>query len=120
MIVKRVFIFITLYLYSRMNRITRMDILNHFNEDSMDYSKPFFWATFVYYRRFYNASIDIHFYYTPIMIAAGLGESAIVRILIDYDADVSIKDINGRTALSIAEGENRTDIVNLLKQIYSE
>jgi ankyrin repeat protein len=46
---------------------------------------------------------------TPLMMAAGYGYDAIVRILLDHHADPSLKDAKGETALSHAR-HGATDI----------
>jgi ankyrin repeat protein len=49
------------------------------------------------------------------MTAAALGEKAVVELLLKHDADGSIKDGDGDTALSHAMSNQKVEIVELLK-----
>ena len=50
------------------------------------------------------------------MMAAGIGHRGIVTALLANGAEVNAKDNAGLTALMQAEGNERTDVVDLLKQ----
>ncbi|KAI1462718.1 hypothetical protein F4805DRAFT_6783 [Annulohypoxylon moriforme] len=52
---------------------------------------------------------------TPLHIAAFSGRKAIVQLLLEYQADVYIKDGNGKTALQVASSQGHMDIVRLLE-----
>ncbi|XP_075901224.1 uncharacterized protein kank4 isoform X2 [Nelusetta ayraudi] len=53
---------------------------------------------------------------TPLMCASEHGHTHIVRLLLETGrCDLSLKDKNGQTALSVAEGGSHQDILDLLK-----
>ena len=52
---------------------------------------------------------------TPLMLSAERGHREIVQFLLVKGADAQIKDRQGRTALSLAEGAGRAEIAALLK-----
>lgn len=53
----------------------------------------------------------------PAIIAATNGHhTEIVRVLVEYGADINAKDFDGHTALQIAEDEGSTDIVKVLEK----
>ncbi len=51
---------------------------------------------------------------TPLITAASFGKSEIAKILVDADADLSIKNNDGATALHTAAFFCRTDVVKIL------
>lgn len=53
--------------------------------------------------------------FTPLMMAAGLGELEVVKVLLRNDADKTIKDEDGDTALSHAQTKGYVDIIKLLE-----
>lgn len=53
--------------------------------------------------------------YTPLMVAAQTGHTAVVQLLFEKGADVNAKTSDGRTALSIAEAQRHPDVVAFLK-----
>jgi hypothetical protein len=60
---------------------------------------------------------------TPLHQASTRGEegsTAIVRLLLDYGADVRVRDREGTTASAVARGSERDQIVQLLSQHASE
>ena len=48
------------------------------------------------------------------------GSTVIVRLLLDYGADVRVRDLNGKTASEVADGPEREQIVQLLSQHAAE
>lgn len=53
--------------------------------------------------------------FTPLMMAAGLGETEVVRVLLENKADVNVKDQDGDQAIDHARNANHAEIVELLK-----
>lgn len=53
--------------------------------------------------------------FTPLMTAAALGEVQVVQVLLKHNADKSIKDGDGDTAMSHAMNSKNAEIVALLK-----
>lgn len=56
---------------------------------------------------------------TAIMAAVsdyGFGTPEIIKMLIDAGVNINAKDVNGKTALKLAQEAGKTDMVNLLKQ----
>lgn len=51
---------------------------------------------------------------TPLMSAAGLGDTEVVKLLLDRGASVSAKDSEGNTAISAAAYYLRSEVVELL------
>jgi serine/threonine-protein phosphatase 6 regulatory ankyrin repeat subunit B len=51
-----------------------------------------------------------------LMMAAGYGQSDIVKLLLDAGADVNAQDVRGRTASMWAEKKGHTELVELLKK----
>ncbi len=47
--------------------------------------------------------------------AVSLGNVAMVKLLLEHKADVSIKDIKGRTPLDIAKRKKQEKIITLLQ-----
>ena len=48
------------------------------------------------------------------------GSAGVVRLLLDYGADVQARDLSGRTAAEVARGSEQREIVQLLSEPYSE
>lgn len=60
--------------------------------------------------------VDDGYQQTALMWASAYGESIeVVRTLLEYGADSTIKDINGNTALALAEGSGFKEIATLLR-----
>jgi len=53
---------------------------------------------------------------TALMIAARDGYADIVKLLLEKEADINIKDVNGKTVLQWAEKNNHSEIIKLLKE----
>jgi ankyrin repeat protein len=53
--------------------------------------------------------------FTPLMTAAAEGQVEVVRLLLDHDADRSLKDTDGDTALTFARQNGHTEVVALLE-----
>ena len=53
--------------------------------------------------------------FTPLMTAAALGEKDVVKVLLKHNADKTIKDGDGDSALSHAMTSRNAEIVELLK-----
>ncbi len=53
--------------------------------------------------------------WTALMFAAAEGNKEVVEILLEYEADFSIEDDDGETAIDFAENNGHTVVVNLLK-----
>jgi len=53
---------------------------------------------------------------TPLHSAVERGQADIVELLVAKGADVTAKDRQGRTALTIAERKGHTEIVELLRK----
>ncbi len=53
---------------------------------------------------------------TPLMEAAGNGNTALVRALLEKRVDLTLKDVRGKTALDFAREYRREKIVSLLTQ----
>ncbi len=54
--------------------------------------------------------------FTPLMMAAGLGQTAVVKVLLAHKANRDLLDNDGDSALKHAENSGHADIVALLKQ----
>ncbi|ESU20225.1 hypothetical protein FEDK69T_27370 [Flavobacterium enshiense DK69] len=52
---------------------------------------------------------------TPLMFAARFNNAEIAKFLIEKGADVSAKDLNGRTALQLAEATKATEVAEIIK-----
>ena len=52
---------------------------------------------------------------TALMFAAALGSSRIVQRLLDAGADPSLSDLNGNTALSLAQTNNHPEVAAILE-----
>ena len=61
-------------------------------------------------------AVDHDEHFTPLMHAAAEGLLEIVKILLEYGADPSLRDIDGDTAASFALQNGHKDVVNLLKK----
>lgn len=53
---------------------------------------------------------------TALLIAVSSGNKEIVQLLLENGADINIKNIDGKTAWSLAEERNYSKIVDLLKK----
>jgi len=53
---------------------------------------------------------------TPLMLAAGFGQTEVVQLLLDSGAKVNAQAEGGATALAIAEGEGLTQIAKMLRE----
>jgi ankyrin repeat protein len=53
--------------------------------------------------------------WSALMFAAAEGHRDVVQKLLEYGADVSLKDKDGDTAIDFASNNNQTDVVELLK-----
>ena len=53
--------------------------------------------------------------WTPLMDACLMGHEAVVRLLLERGADATLRNMNGRSALSIARRSERAAIVALLE-----
>lgn len=53
--------------------------------------------------------------YTPLMMAAGIGEVEVVKVLLRNDADTTVIDEDGDSALSHAKKKGHAEIVQLLE-----
>src|SRR5690606_38110302 len=54
--------------------------------------------------------------FTPLMMAAGLGQTAVVKVLLAHHADKDLLDNDGDSALTHAENSRHAEIVELLKK----
>lgn len=54
-------------------------------------------------------------WWTPLMFAAGEGQLAVVKILLERGADPSLKDVDGDTALVFAQRRGHTEVERLLE-----
>ena len=54
--------------------------------------------------------------FTPLMTAAAEGQVEIVRLLLERGADPTLKDVDGDTALSFAQQEGHTAVVEILEK----
>ena len=54
--------------------------------------------------------------FSPIMIAAYNGYVDIVRFLKNQEADLSLEDANGDTALDLAKARNNNKVIKILKE----
>jgi ankyrin repeat protein len=61
-----------------------------------------------------NPNVSSYAGYTPLMRAAGLGETDLVSILLDANCDISAQDEAGQTAYSIALHEGQLDAAELI------
>ena len=52
---------------------------------------------------------------TPLSLAASLGNTQIVRLLLSHGADVSMKNTQGKTPLECAKENNHSDILSILE-----
>ncbi len=57
---------------------------------------------------------------TPLHLAANLGQTAIVELLIQAGADVNAQNKQGQTPLDLATQKKHTEIINLLAPIVQE
>jgi ankyrin repeat protein len=53
--------------------------------------------------------------FTPLMMAAGLGQTAVVKILLERKANKALMDSDGDTALKHAQNSQHAEIVQLLQ-----
>ncbi len=56
-------------------------------------------------------------YITPLMAVSSIGDIYTARILIEYNADINLRDIDKENALDIAESNGNERIINLLKSL---
>ena len=69
-----------------------------------------------------NAEVNSRAYYdrdTPlhkVSRSSSEGSAAVVRLLLDYGADVQLRNLNGKTAPELASGSHEQEIVRLLSQ----
>lgn len=54
--------------------------------------------------------------FTPLMMAAGLGQAPTVKLLLEHEADKSLRDVDGDQAIDHARNSNHGDIVALLSK----
>jgi len=54
--------------------------------------------------------------FTPLMMAAGLGQTAVVKILLERKANKALMDNDGDTALKHAQNSRHAEIVQLLQE----
>ncbi|MBL7111125.1 MAG: ankyrin repeat domain-containing protein [Bacteroidales bacterium] len=59
--------------------------------------------------------VDSEEHFTPLMFAAAEGYIDVVRILLEYHADPSLKDIDGDTAETFARQNGHDEVAELLK-----
>jgi ankyrin repeat protein len=59
--------------------------------------------------------VDSEEHFTPIMFAAAEGHIDVVRILLEYNADPSLEDIDGDTAETFARQNGHSEVADLLK-----
>jgi len=52
---------------------------------------------------------------TPVAFAAYFGHEAVVRFLIDQGVDLSVRDVDGNSALDLAEAQGFNDIARMLR-----
>ncbi|KAN0129874.1 hypothetical protein V8E53_012346 [Lactarius tabidus] len=48
------------------------------------------------------------------------GSASLVRLLLEYSADVQARDLSGKTASEVARGREQEEIVRLLSQYGEE
>ena len=53
--------------------------------------------------------------WTALMYAAAEGNREVIEVLLDYDADVSLQDADGETALDFARNNGHSGAVSLLE-----
>jgi len=64
-----------------------------------------------------NLNFEIADGYAPLMVATVVSNSELVNTLLKFGADVKLSDVNGQTALAIAEkNDYNQDIIKLLKE----
>lgn len=64
-----------------------------------------------------NLNFEIGDGYTPLMVATVVSNAELVNTLLKFGADVNLSDVNGQTALLIAEkNDYNQDIIKLLKE----
>jgi len=54
--------------------------------------------------------------FTPLMMAAGLGQTEVVKVLLDHDADANLADADGDTAADHAANAGHQRIVALIEE----
>ncbi len=62
-------------------------------------------------------AVDNGEHFSPLMHAAAEGNLDVVKILIDYGADPTLKDVDGDTAESFARQKGHTEVVEYLKSL---
>ncbi len=60
--------------------------------------------------------VDNQEHFSALMHAAAEGNIEVVKILLDYEADPTLKDIDGDTAESFARQKGHSELANLLKE----
>lgn len=54
--------------------------------------------------------------FTPLMGAAQYGNYSVAELLVDYGADINLKDIEGKTAIDYAKANGHIDVANFLQK----
>ena len=62
--------------------------------------------------RAYDGDTPLH----KVSRSSSEGSAAVVRLLLDYGADVQLRNLNGKTAPEVASGPHKQEIVRLLSQ----
>lgn len=57
---------------------------------------------------------------TPLHLSAEHGHSSNVKLLLQHDADMLLRDISGLTASDLADKAGHINCTNILKEAYSE
>lgn len=69
---------------------------------------------------FFNIYLFNVFFQTPLHLSAEHGHSSNVKSLLQHDADMLVRDINGLTASDLADKAGHINCTNILKEAYSK